>query len=236
MSIRTLRESKNWSQEHLALASGLSVRTVQRVEAGALPSHETTLVLAAALDIPVEEVAGSPALTVREWVESVSLPNLPPYQVQCTNDVLTVQRPSGPIEVLRLHLTFPPGERPCLIVERTTPSGKPRRSFFPTLTEDDIRHHAEGAPLADALLRWLSDTISSFRTLGSDDAGTGSSDPVQVTWATLEVVGEPELHAMVATDFRFGADALRFIASLRLIDHVRLRQPHSMTPPTATPS
>ena len=30
--VRKLRESKAWSQDHLAEAAGLSVRTIQRVE------------------------------------------------------------------------------------------------------------------------------------------------------------------------------------------------------------
>ena len=51
--VRALREEKSWSQEHLASASGLSVRTVQRVEAECVASSETRLALAAALGIPV---------------------------------------------------------------------------------------------------------------------------------------------------------------------------------------
>ncbi|MDR2215415.1 MAG: helix-turn-helix domain-containing protein [Nevskiaceae bacterium] len=51
--IRTLREKKSWSQEHLADAAGLSTRTVQRVEADGFGSPETRLALAAALGVPV---------------------------------------------------------------------------------------------------------------------------------------------------------------------------------------
>ena len=54
--VRALREQKSWSQEHLAEASGLSVRTVQRVEVEGIASAETRLALAAALDVPVAEL------------------------------------------------------------------------------------------------------------------------------------------------------------------------------------
>ena len=40
-AVRALREQKSWSQEHLANASGLSVRTVQRVEMENVASAET---------------------------------------------------------------------------------------------------------------------------------------------------------------------------------------------------
>lgn len=53
--IRELRERKAWTQEHLAEASQLSVRTVQRAEEGVM-SAETATALAGALDEPVEEL------------------------------------------------------------------------------------------------------------------------------------------------------------------------------------
>src|SRR5262245_7106622 len=52
-TVRTLREEKSWSQEHLASAAGLSVRTVQRVESDGFGSAETRLALAGALGVPV---------------------------------------------------------------------------------------------------------------------------------------------------------------------------------------
>jgi transcriptional regulator with XRE-family HTH domain len=55
-AVRALRERKSWSQEHLASAAGLSVRTVQRVEVDNIASAETRLALAAALDVPVAEL------------------------------------------------------------------------------------------------------------------------------------------------------------------------------------
>lgn len=65
--IRKLREARAWSQEHLAEAAGLSLRTIQRVEAEGKASPETRLALAAALEVSVTELsapeAGAPAAT-----------------------------------------------------------------------------------------------------------------------------------------------------------------------------
>jgi transcriptional regulator with XRE-family HTH domain len=59
-AVRALREQKSWSQEHLANASGLSVRTVQRVELEGIASAETRLALAAALWVPVADLMPAP--------------------------------------------------------------------------------------------------------------------------------------------------------------------------------
>ncbi|MBL8256585.1 MAG: helix-turn-helix transcriptional regulator [Pseudoxanthomonas mexicana] len=56
--IRTLREQRAWSQEHLASIAGLSARTLQRIEAGSAATQETCLALAAALDVPVADLVG----------------------------------------------------------------------------------------------------------------------------------------------------------------------------------
>jgi PhnB protein len=67
--IRSLRERKAWTQEHLASAARISPRTVQRAEEGAM-SAETRTAIAGALDVPVETLAparkppeGSPRIT-----------------------------------------------------------------------------------------------------------------------------------------------------------------------------
>lgn len=60
-AVRALRERKSWSQEHLAAAAGLSVRTVQRVEAENVASAETRLAIAAALDVPVADLLPAPS-------------------------------------------------------------------------------------------------------------------------------------------------------------------------------
>lgn len=52
--VKSLREKKGWSQSDLAEVSGLSLRTVQRVESTGNASRETKICLAAAFDVPHE--------------------------------------------------------------------------------------------------------------------------------------------------------------------------------------
>jgi transcriptional regulator with XRE-family HTH domain len=48
--VRQLREARAWSQEQLATVSGISPRTVQRVESEGVASLDTRMALAAALE------------------------------------------------------------------------------------------------------------------------------------------------------------------------------------------
>ena len=52
--IRTERESRGWSQEHLASVAGLSPRTIQRVEASGNASNETATALAAVFAVSLD--------------------------------------------------------------------------------------------------------------------------------------------------------------------------------------
>ncbi len=45
--LKQLREQRAWSQEHLAALTGLSVRTIQRLETTGAAAHESRLALAA---------------------------------------------------------------------------------------------------------------------------------------------------------------------------------------------
>jgi uncharacterized glyoxalase superfamily protein PhnB/DNA-binding XRE family transcriptional regulator len=54
--VRRLREKKAWTQEHLATAAGISLRTVQRAEEGVM-SAETLSALAGSFDMPVEQLS-----------------------------------------------------------------------------------------------------------------------------------------------------------------------------------
>src|SRR5690606_26103427 len=56
-AIRRFREARNWSQEQLASASGLSLRTIQRVETAGTASRETRVCLAAAFGVDVGALA-----------------------------------------------------------------------------------------------------------------------------------------------------------------------------------
>ena len=55
-AVRRLRTAHGWSQEQLAIASGLSLRTVQRVEADGTASMATKVSLAATYGIPLDEL------------------------------------------------------------------------------------------------------------------------------------------------------------------------------------
>lgn len=60
MRIAALRRERGWTQERLAAASGVGVRTIQRLEAGDEGSLETMRRVAAALEVPVHDLFDSP--------------------------------------------------------------------------------------------------------------------------------------------------------------------------------
>ena len=71
MQLRKLRLKKGWSQEQLAQLSGLSVRTVQRIERGQTPSLETLKCLAAVFEIDLDELRQENTMTItHEQIET----------------------------------------------------------------------------------------------------------------------------------------------------------------------
>lgn len=54
------RERRAWSQDHLAEVSGISLRTIQRVEATGKTSKETLMALSVALNISVQDLIDNP--------------------------------------------------------------------------------------------------------------------------------------------------------------------------------
>lgn len=73
--LRALRTARQWSQEQLAQLSGLNLRTIQRLEAGAKISTESLRALAAVFEVPADSLLvgdaspGQPALgAMREGV------------------------------------------------------------------------------------------------------------------------------------------------------------------------
>lgn len=56
MKIRKLRLERGWSQEQLAAVTGLSVRTIQRVESGNNAGLETLNALAAAFEVELADL------------------------------------------------------------------------------------------------------------------------------------------------------------------------------------
>jgi len=54
--VTTLRNRRSWSQEELATAAGLNLRTVQRIESDGVASLQSRKALAAAFDVEVHEL------------------------------------------------------------------------------------------------------------------------------------------------------------------------------------
>ncbi|MGQ0800707.1 MAG: DUF4177 domain-containing protein [Pseudomarimonas sp.] len=67
--VRQLRSEKFWSQEELAIASGLNLRTVQRIEKEATASLQSKKALAAAFGVAVKDLEHmeSPAMQKHEY-------------------------------------------------------------------------------------------------------------------------------------------------------------------------
>ena len=59
--IRSEREKRAWSQEHLSAAAGIGARTLQRIEATGIASYESVRALSAALEIPVSQLRADDA-------------------------------------------------------------------------------------------------------------------------------------------------------------------------------
>lgn len=57
--VADLRRERGWTQDRLAEASGITVRTVQRLEAGNDASLETLSLVAKALEVPVRDLFGA---------------------------------------------------------------------------------------------------------------------------------------------------------------------------------
>ena len=69
MIVKKLREKKGWSQEQLAEFSGLSLRTIQRVEAGNRASMETLKSLAATLEVDMSKLTENVVVIDKESSE-----------------------------------------------------------------------------------------------------------------------------------------------------------------------
>ncbi len=59
MIVRKLRLQRGWSQEQLAAFTGLSVRTIQRIEQGQQPGLESLKALAAVFELEVAQLDGT---------------------------------------------------------------------------------------------------------------------------------------------------------------------------------
>ena len=70
MPIQKLRLKRGWSQQQLANASGLSVRTIQRIENGAAASTESLKCLAAVFEVDFATLAPGDTMDDRKEQEA----------------------------------------------------------------------------------------------------------------------------------------------------------------------
>jgi transcriptional regulator with XRE-family HTH domain len=61
------RKQKSWSQEELAIASGLNLRTIQRIEREASASLQSKKALASALDLDIHDFDHQEIVMPQEW-------------------------------------------------------------------------------------------------------------------------------------------------------------------------
>ena len=65
--IRAERDKRGWSQEQLAAAAGLGIRTIQRIESSGTSSGESAQCLAAVFEVPVARLLVIVPATRRSW-------------------------------------------------------------------------------------------------------------------------------------------------------------------------
>ncbi len=73
--LRALRAEKGWSQEVVAKSTGLSVRTIQRVEADGKASPESTLALASVFDLSPKELENTTGSVEVNWKKRIIMKN-----------------------------------------------------------------------------------------------------------------------------------------------------------------
>ena len=74
--LKQLRTSKAWTQQQLADASGLSLRTIQRLERYGTGASESVLCVAAALNIDSSLLISDTSFEVVSQPQAFSLPQL----------------------------------------------------------------------------------------------------------------------------------------------------------------
>lgn len=74
--LKALRTAKAWTQQQLADTSGLSLRTIQRLERYGAGASESVLCIAAALDIDASTIISDQAFEVVDVAQSFTLAQL----------------------------------------------------------------------------------------------------------------------------------------------------------------
>jgi len=147
-NVRRLRNSKGWSQEHLAEASGVGRATIQRIESGRVrPTAETALALAAVLDADaqairegagiVAELSGAIEISLDRDLSQPELRRLPPAIQTTFTDFF---RARGEAHAAEVALAQAADNHQAAIARATAASGECTRSL----------RWALGTPGADA--------------------------------------------------------------------------------------
>ena len=106
--LKQLRESRCWSQQQLADMSGLSLRTVQRIEAKSVASQESVKCLGAVFDIAISELFADDVLTDNPAPDS-SQPDKEalsaPSSIENDHNK-SLQTEQGKLEIRKLHIAF----------------------------------------------------------------------------------------------------------------------------------
>jgi transcriptional regulator with XRE-family HTH domain len=88
--VRELRNNKGWSQEQLSVSSGLSLRTIQRIEAEGNISRESKVCLAATFDIDLNELDFFDVLPINSIKVAPYKPNKIVISVGLTSIILSM--------------------------------------------------------------------------------------------------------------------------------------------------
>ena len=113
-AVLQLRKNKAWSQDELAIASGLNLRTVQRIESEALASLQSKKALAAAFDIDIHDLDYEELPMLQELVGqmvSISLGStefseVPKGEVLEIKDAWLKLQTKKNVQYIRVHAIF----------------------------------------------------------------------------------------------------------------------------------
>jgi transcriptional regulator with XRE-family HTH domain len=100
-----IRQQQNLTQEELYERSGISVRTIQRIEAGTQPQGYTLKALAKALNVPEDELIGRQENITAEqmkWLKLINFSALPfmifpPLNIVAPLLIMFVKKQFGPV-------------------------------------------------------------------------------------------------------------------------------------------
>lgn len=87
--LKQLRESKAWSQSHLAQISGISLRTIQRIEKSGVASKESVKSLCATFDVQIVDLTVETQNPIQQ-VAINSTPKLAKFKISEVNVKATI--------------------------------------------------------------------------------------------------------------------------------------------------